>query len=316
MNELNQTPARPPDDRDDLTKINGITKDTAQALNDLGIYAFADLLKSSPESLAERLNPVIPHIDPKFINRYDWFGQAQRLIGSQQMPESFEPQIDETPTPAVQGQKKDTNNTPYKHWRERADFHISFGFPEGEERLHTGVFHYQDDTGEKWEGVAIDQLVNWILSQANLTQPVEAEQPTKPPPPQPVAEETTHLELSDLWVLPVEETVLTGGQGGPTLLRAKSRLDLAGSAAIDLASQQIPFVVEFHLVHTQTNQSKQVASYHGQLKSDELSYEIQQDFPIPPAGLYQLYIVASLSSPGAVPLHLQGPIIEVEPQST
>lgn len=313
MNELNQTPTSPPDDRDDLTKIKGITKDTAQALNSLGIYDFADLLETSPESLVERLNPIIPHIDRTFINRYDWFGQAQRLIGSQQIPESLGAQIDETPVPAVQGQKKDTNNTPYKHWRERADFHISFGFPEGEEQLHTGVFHYQDDAGEKWEGVAIDQLVNWMLSQANLTRPAEAERPTKPPPPQPAAEEPTHLELSGLWVSPVEEAVLTGRHGGPTLLRAKGHLDLAGSAATELTSQQIPFVVEFHLVHTQTNQSKQVASYHGQLESGELSYEIQQDFPIPPAGRYQLYVVASLLSPDAVPIHLQGPIIRVEP---
>jgi hypothetical protein len=299
MNELNQTPARPPDDPDDLTKINGITKDTAQALNNLGIYGFADLLKYSPESLAERLSPIITHINPKFINRHDWFGQAQKLIGSHQ--------------------KKETNIRPFQHWRKLADFHICFGYPESKKQLHTGIYHCQVGKGKKWEDVATEQLVNWMLSQANLPRPAEAERPTKaelptqPPPSQPVAEETIHLELSDLWVLPVEEAVLTGGHGGPTLLRAKGRLDLAGLMAPDLTSQQIPFVVEFHLVHTQTNQSKQVASYHGQLKFGEPSYEIQQDFPIPPAGRYQLYVVASLLSPDAVPLHLQGPVIRVEP---
>jgi hypothetical protein len=105
---------------------------------------------------------------------------------------------------------------------------------------------------------------------------------------------------------------LAGGQQAVELLRAESGLNLTGPAANNLAGDQLPFKIEIYLVNTENHRSQLIASQEGQLTPGVLSYEIQQDFPLPAIGRYQLYLIASLLPPGDAVVHLQGPVIRVE----
>lgn len=320
MNELNQAAETPADNRDDLQQIKGIGQAIEQALNSFHIYCYLDLVDFTPDSLADLLKAKIPSISPHRIKNDDWLGQAQVLAASQQKSESPQPEADDAPVPSAKSQGKNVDKVPHKNWRELADFFVSFGYAvdsEGKERLQTKVHHSQADKLVRWEGVALDQLVNWMLTQANLPLPtaketsVEADRQLKTTSSRPVTEEA-FLELSNLWVSEVKTPVPTGGQQQSALLRAESHLNLSGQAAIRLTNNQLPYIIELFLVDTKTNQSKLVTSDSGQLAPGKLDYKIQQDFDIPSVGRYQFFIIARLLPPGTAATHLQGPIIRVE----
>lgn len=222
--------------------------------------------------------------------------------------------VSKTPEPA----KEHGVETSRKNWREVAAFFISFGYVRdkgGEERLHTKV-QLRGGKAEQWEGVAPDQLIRWMASQAGLPLPPEPESPVETAS---LAEATlpllpaeATLELAGLWVSEVTTPALAGKPQGIGLLRAEGRLNLSGATAHDLTTDRLPFNIELYLVNTQTHQSRLVATQSGQLGIGELSYEFRQDFPIPAAGRYQLYAVARLLTPDDAIVHLQGPIIKVE----
>jgi hypothetical protein len=343
MVKLNQPTDKLPASRDDLQQIKGIGPFTAVALNNLGIYHFSDLTNFTPESLADLLKTMTASISPQRIERDNWLGQARALTQRPQEPSSPQPETDEAAPPLLESQveaaeplapqardqaetgksplpsmerKKRTRAT-HENWRELADFFVSFGYAvdeEGQERLETKVIHYQVDQSEQWEGIATSQLLNWMLRQANL--PLLAELETEveaetPAAAAPLAEETV-FELADLWVSEVKMPALADGQQAVEMLRAESRLNLTGPGANNLAGDQLPFRVEIYLANAENQHSQLITSQEGQFTPGVLSYEIQQDFPLPAIGRYQLYLVASLLPPGDAVVHLQGPVIRVE----
>jgi hypothetical protein len=343
MAKLNQPADKLPASRDDLQQIKGIGPFTAVALNNLGIYRFSDLVNFTPESLADLLKTMTASISPQRIERDNWLGQARALTQRPQEPSSPQPETDEADQPLLESQveaaeplapqaldqaeteesplpfieRKERNRATRENWRELADFFVSFGYTldeEGRERLETKVIHYQVDQSDQWEGVATSQLLNWMLRQANL--PLLAELETEveaetPATPAPLTEETV-LELAELWVSEVKMPALADGQQAVEMLRAESRLNLTGPAANNLAADQLPFRFEIYLVNTETHHSQLIASQEGQLTPGVLSYEVQQDFPLPAIGRYQLYLIASVLPPGDAVVHLQGPVIRIE----
>ena len=324
MNELNQELDRPTGSRDDLQQIKGIGQTIAQALESLGIYRYADLADFTPDSLADLLKVKIPSISPQRIERNDWLGQARALAHSQQKPQTPQDEAKKIPVSSAQPHERNTKRTSKDNWRELGDFFVSFGYvinSKKEERLQTKVHYSQGDKFEWWDGIVTDKLVNWMLNQANLSALIDAEAQTEMEAPierfsQAMVEETTLLELfldlSNLWVSEVKMPVSVIEPSQATMLRAECRLSLSGPAARELTEDRGPFTIELYLVDTHTNQSNLVASYAGRLRPNELGYEIQQDFPIPPAGRYQLYLVAKLLPLGTAVTHLQGPIIRAE----
>lgn len=333
MNTENQTP----DHHDDLRQIKGVGPSIAQALHELGLDRYADLAALTADSLADLLKGKIPAISPQRIERDDWLGQARALAQSQPEPVATTP---EAPQPAqvisqeansaqpsddlsaqaeeqkisAKAERNERKTRPArKDWREVADFFVSFGFAvdaDGREQLQTKVHHSQAEVDQRWPGVVTDELVRWMLYRANLPPPAEMAVEPEPSAPEPAEETAAFLDLADLWVEEVAMPVPMGGDS-PALLRATSRLILSGSAAIDLTIEQIPFTIELYLVDTELHQSRVAASYPGQLRPGQFDYDIEQDFPVPPAGRYQLHLLASLLPPKAIK-YLQGPLIRVE----
>ena len=123
--------------------------------------------------------------------------------------------------------------------------------------------------------------------------------------------ETPSLELYSVEVSEVTIAPQAAGQASSATIRVESWLKLADSARA-LSDNQVPFRVEAFLFDLEIEQSRVVAAHPGQLKPGELTYRIEQDFPMPAVGRYQLYLAAQLPPPWEHSVRAEGPIIRVE----
>lgn len=318
----------PTDKSDDFQQIKGIGELIAQALYELGINDYAELIHFTPEKLSELLKPKVAFISAQRIERDNWLDQAKALVEerkaqSNEQPGESKPTAPETEEIVEESIQKIIPERRSGSWREVADFFVSFGYAidsEGNEQLQTKVHHSQADQLHQWDGIAVDELIQWMLNRANLPAPQETklEGRVEALPPAEVSkaepeEESTYLVLSNLWVSHMKTPVMAqSNQSQKGLIRVEGNLSVAGQDAYRLSYERIPFVVEMYLVNLQTKQSEIVANYSDQLFPEELSYAIHQDFPIPNTGRYQLFVLARLLPPGAIATHLQGPVIRIE----
>ncbi len=311
MNEENEKSGEISGIPDDLQQIRGVAAATARALNNLGILRFADLARYTPAKLARLLKPELSWISAKRIDREDWTGQASKLAHAG----ASEGQSSEKKEAAQEVEA--ISNHP--SWQRRAEFTIFFDYKEetGERNWRTTVYH--DETGEEIEILGYEPFswVEWISRQGNLPLaeqplPLQEEIEALPLPAETPSEDAVHLEVSQLWVREAKVPVAAGGELRKAVLRAESRLILSGPAAVDLTRDHNPLLVELYLVDTESKESERVASYRNFLVPGTLTYDLQQDFPIPQAGHYQLFLIASLLPPGAMAVHIQGPFIRVE----
>ncbi len=324
MTELKKAPLG-----DSLSEeIKGITKPTEQALNDLGIYTKSDLLeyKHKGEQLAEQLRqkPDCKHITFKFITTtHDWFGQAEKQLRQEQPGESSNEAVNPVARVADDATKdlKSAALTPAKipansSKEPLASFVIAFySDPQGRlpfkiEVSREGLF---DRTWDDYDPTS-DRLIKWVLEQdpdlSHLALPQV--QPKPEPPVQTLAGEAVAIQLSDLEVDWMTAPVPYGNRRQMVLVAATCQMTLSGGAAHQLAENQLPYVVELFLVNTATNHSQQVSVLRGELEPNKLSYTaLEQQFPAPPIGEYQLYAMAKLFPPGTAVSFIQGPLIEV-----
>lgn len=327
MDKSDQIPEEQPYHSDDFQQIKGIGKSIAQALNELGINDYAELAQFTPQKLSELLKPMVAFISAQRIERDNWLDQARILAGekktrinmqSEKSPLTApggEDNIDESHQKTIPGRRQES-------WREVADFFVSFGYAvdsAGDEQMQTKVHHSQADLPHQWDGIAIDELTRWMLSQANLPGPQEIREegrgetsPSIEASSAKAEEESTSLILSNLWVSQVKAPALVQSQTPQGLVRVEGNLIIAGKDACNLSYERNPFIIEIYLVNLQTKQSEIVANYSGHLSPEVLSYEIQQDFPIPNVGQYQLFAVARSLPPRIITTHLQGPVIRVK----
>ena len=321
MDKLNQTTGGNSDEKDDLQQIKGIGRANAIALNSTGVYSYADLAKFTPESLAELLQEKGFSISPQRIKRANWIGQARVLARGQEeeIDNSQSENDDSAVMPGIENHMQYPTRKSGENWRELGDFFVSFGYAinrEGDEQFQTRVHFSQADEFKKWDGLVPDELLNWMLNQAGLSpmKDTEAQSETGVP----LVTETTFegevfLDLSNLWVSKVKETISMNNQIHTPMLRAACKLSVSGRDTTELTYDRFPYIVEFYLINNQTHRSKLVASYPDQLFPDHLTYEIQQDFPTPTIGEYQLFLIAKLLPPNTAITHLQGPVIRAIP---
>jgi len=304
---------------DDFKKIKGIGGSIAMALVESGICRYQELASMTPLELTERLKDRVAFISPQRIQRDEWIAQAKNLAKGPPASASHpEKSLDKNGNNTTQDAGKLTTDSKRETWKELADFFVSFGYTtdqEGKERLQTRVHHSQAGYFNQWDGIATRELISWMLRQANLAEVLETKagdpQPVKPGRLQPGPQPATLLELS---YPRIAETEPAGKrQEQATHLRMESKLTVAGTRAEKLCQDRQPYLVEVHLVDLDTNQSERVASDKAQLSPGEQDYRIQMDFPIPLAGRYQLYLVASLLAEGGSVVYLQGPLVRVEP---
>lgn len=304
---------------DDFKKIKGVGDSIAKALVESGICRFRELADLTPLELTGLLKDRVAFISPQRIQRDDWIGQAKNLADqAQPAATGMEKPSERGSANHPQEVEKADTDAKRETWKEVADFFVSFGYtidPEGEERIQTRVHHSQAGHFNQWEGIATKELLGWMLDQANLageaSSEMEAAQPAQQVPSQPEAGPASFLELSYPRVSEAEPAGTSQMQA--THLHLESSLTVSGPRADELCGNRLPYWVEVHLVDTDTNRSERVASYKAQLSPGEQVYTIQQDFPIPRAGRYQLYLVASLLAKEGSVVYLQGPVVRVKP---
>jgi hypothetical protein len=320
----------PTGDMDDFQQIKGIGPSIAQALHASSVHRYADLVNYTPEELVNLLSPKVAFITIQRIERDNWLEQARALAATQgEGDESSDANELPSAAPGLINTSGAANHIkhPAASWREIADFFVSFGHevdPQGDLRLVTRVHHSQADRFEQWQGVATEQLILWMLTQARLTDTEVEYQPPEPQyevrlksPELAPPEEEAQIEISDLWISQVEAPTTVDGVPQSGRLRLVSKVTLTGPDAIHLTYERNPYNIQVYLVDTETNQSNCTSIYNSQLAPEELSYEIQQDFPTPKRGRYQVNVIGQLSLPGksgafrTLFSYLQGPLLRV-----
>ncbi len=314
---------QPPIRRDDLQKIKGIGRVAAQALYSLGINTYEELARYTPASLADLLIGKVSATTLRSIARDNWPEQARSLVlggaasASGQEKRGHTARIKASSTKESGKGKSLSQGT----WRELADFYVSFGYStdsQGAEHLKTRVRHSQANNLNQWEGIATDELIQWMLKQANLPEPpkgsstaITAAAPQLGPGRASSPEETM-IALSDVWVTEVKVPV-TASSREASYLRVECRLVLQDPDAVNLTYYRVPFSVDLYLVDTATNETKLIDTYNDRLSPGDQDYHITQDIAIPQAGRYQLFLFARLLPPAMGAAHLQGPVVRIEP---
>ena len=306
----NPPPDRSPDAEDGLQQIKGIGPSIAQALHSLGIHHPAELIDLTPEGLAEMLRNQIPTMSAKRIVRDDWLAQARVLARRRRERKPSQPETEEPPAASAAARKKEAAQAPREEWLEGADFFVSYGSvvgPDGEKQLQTKAHHSQGDQLKQWDGIATDQLIHWMLQQADLL--AEAA-PGRPP----VTGTQTAAYDAQIEILGVEMSLI-----GPSSCVPEKRLvadvhfKLAGPEAGRVTSSGIPSRIEVHTVDLESGASNLVASKLTTLQPGVLEYTIQQEFGIPDLGRYELHTIVLLLPPGEIMTFHRGPTLRVVP---
>lgn len=306
-----------------LTKIKGIATPTAEAMYDIGIQSYVDLVKylkkHTTNEISEALKKKGVNRGPGLVDKENWIKQAEELSREQ---EKITPESTEV---AVQNEKME-KATSGRGSREY-DFTVSFDFNErnGESILITTVYHDRNGgDDEEFEGSDHSQWVNWILERAQLPTvdeviTPEVEAPKESPPiltEEAVATaEKKHynvmIEINDVKLSPIEPT--------PKLpeKRIKAEIDFAlfGEAAEELSLQKTPYQIEIFTIDRDNGFPKKVASREDVIRSRHFNYTDQLEFKMPAVGRYEFHSVVRLLHPGLNMAYKRGPKIKVEPKT-
>lgn len=296
-----------------LTKIDGIAGKTAEALYEIGIRGYADLLQYSSQRSAQQVSVALKEQGvsrpPAFIDLAAWAGQARRfskLEDAALAPPEAQRELEAKP-----------EEMPSSHDLREHDavFTVSLDVATDGDRepaLRTTVCDRSNGGQEAvFEGNDTAPWVNWILEQAHLPVAVEriAAQDDAISSPVPVEPGDTRLAIGDIQV-----SVIGPNADGPERrLKAEFSLELSGSDAESLASRRIPFRIEAYTLDTVSGVSELVASEESQLVPRVFKYVGQQEFGIPDVGHYELHTIVLLLPPGSTATYHCGPTIRVVP---
>jgi predicted flap endonuclease-1-like 5' DNA nuclease len=307
LEESNQAPDRLSDNGDDFQQIKGIGQAVAQALNNVGIHHYTDLVKFTPDSLGDLLKAEIPSISPKRIEREDWIEQARVLI---------QPTVIERASPQenAEAAKGSSKASPPKKPPQYAGFTVFFDRmtdEHGKQVWQTRVYH--DESGEEtsFPGVETSLWVNWMLKQANLATSARPNSTdTKGlAPPTPV----TPYDAT-IGILAVQVSKVRPSSAVPeSRLVAEVHFQISGTEAEMLTAMRMPYRIEVHTVDLESGASKLVASEESHLRPGVVKYRSQQRFRIPDLGRYELHSIALLLPPGDMMAYCQGPTLKVIP---
>jgi hypothetical protein len=300
MNKRHSAPDDLPGDRDDFELINGIGEGIAKGLYRSGIHRFSELALFTAQELAERIREVISIAPAQRIENDDWIGQARELARRKLI--LVKPKL------LPRGQK------------ELANFLVIFEEitdSEGKVKIQTVINHEQSNQSERWNEIATDALIQWMLAKADL--PGQAPQETPAVigerhvflVPEDELEEEIELTLTDLWVSQAATAAQPSDLSFPKLVHVEGKLNIEGVDAHSLTYELVPFHIKVHLAALEGNLTSVVATFKGQLEPDTLNYTFQQDFPVPERGRYRLSLTARLLFPFTAEAEIQGPILRV-----
>jgi hypothetical protein len=302
---------------DNLRDIKGIGKSIAEALNKFGIWDYADLAKSNPDQLMDMLKGKLPQIALQKASPESWIEQARSLVEERSSElanrnEAASANLDPTSHPPKMPSTR-------KGWREIADFFISFGYEDdesGKESLMTKAHYSQADKQMQWQGLVTGELLQWLREQAPLPVETDSGNLTRVEGAALAVQDqiggAIQVVLSNLWVSEVQAPA-SGSPGAQTsLLKVSSDLSLSGPDSESYVQDRLEYAVDALLVNTKNNQANLVSTYSSRMRPGELVYQVQQTFPVPSPGRYELYLIARMPAPVESITYLQGPLIRVE----
>ena len=192
-------------------------------------------------------------------------------------------------------------------WQELCDVIVSFGYAGGyadennsqqPPQIETRAYYSQCDRFMRWPGIADQELMAWILAQVQEVLPHASAAR--------LGVRLPRLEVVSLTVTAVEPDL----PGSVTSLRAKSNVRL--NKTEDGSRTPVKFRLQFLLTETETSQTKSIAT-EAEIIPGEPAREITCDFPVPPAGRYQVKTILQTWPAGEVLAQAIGPFVRVTP---
>jgi hypothetical protein len=310
-----------------LMEIDGIAKKTAEALYEIGIHSYVDLIHYLSHHTAQEVSEALKehgvNRSPALINKGGWIRQAEGFSQS----ENAAPVLPEGETePAEKPEGASSGHDSRKH---QAVFTVSFDVvkdEDGKPLLHTTVYDERNAGQEKvFRGSDPSPWANWLLDQANLPLAVEriatkvevrgGPSPTQTgateasAPPVPAGLYNARLEIGDVRLSVIGPT----SQFPEKRLKAEVNFHLSGADAETLTSQRIAFRIEGYIVDLESGVLELVASDRSQLEPRVFGYRDQLEFAIPDVGRYEFYNIVLLLPPGELVAYHRGPTMKVDP---
>jgi len=307
-----------------FTKIDGISRKTAEAFYEIGIHSYADLAEYLRQHTAEEVSQALKEHG---LNRPPGLINIQKLTLQAEMFSRAEKNTSaspaEEPQPARNLEDTPPNRTPRDH---DAVFTVLFDVikdEDGEQVLHTTVYD-EKDSGKEQAFLGNDTLqwVNWMLERANLAGltpglpagleqvgtevpvPVEAETAKPGIPAEPYR---AQLTINRLQLTPIKASASVSGKK----LKVELSFQLSGADAPMLASHAVPYRISIYTIEYGKGTPGQAASLDGQLKPQQFEYAHRLEFAEPGAGRYDFHYVVRLPPSGKLMGYYQEPAITV-----
>jgi hypothetical protein len=297
-----------------LMQIDGIAIKTAEALYEIGIRSYDDLIEYLSKETAEEISKALREHNvkrpPAFIKREDWTAQAIKLSKQNNTAHKIP---DKEPKVTKNSDKASRITDSIEHY---AEFTVFFEFmtdEDGDQVLKTTVYDEKNFGKEKiFMGIDTAPWVNWIIGRAQLpvTKTIDAnsveiatEFETLPTP----TLEKPEIEIFDIQIseIPVPP------DAWKKKLMVEIRFRVIGSGAETMTEDQIPFRIEVYTVDYQNRISKLVASEQSKLKPQIFYYMNQIEFTMPDIGNYELRTIINLLPPGELIGYFHGPRFKV-----
>lgn len=307
-----------------LTQITGVAAKTAQAMYEIGIRSYADLIKyleqHTPQEFSTALKDHGVNRRPGLIDREMWLKQAKML-------EQSEKSTDAAHNEAAHAEEA-AKPSPSRHEAKEHDamFTVSFDITiddAGERALSTTVYK-ESNGGEEivFQGTDSTPWVNWILERADLpfvtssaapenkipreTRPGEANAPM---PAIPGELKDFLLEIADVQLSPMSPKLPIL----ETKLRADITIKVSGTDAPRLTMLATAFRTQMYMIKLDDGFPIQVGSYEDQFKPNVFEYSYQFEVVMPAVGRYELHSAVHLLPSGELRAYHEGPVLRVIP---
>lgn len=328
MSKLVNRQASMNDDRErsinELTQISGIASRTAEAMYDIGIRSYADLIQYLEAHTAQEFSAALKEHGvsrrPGLIDREMWIKQAEILERSVTGPDpeyKWEVQAEKSLKASQLGHKGTEHD---------AMFTVSFDSTTndvGERVLFTTVYN-ESNGGEEFvfQGMDTSPWVNWILERAGLPivkasgaseskrlQDSSAGGIKAATPALPDKLHDLRLEIEDVQVSVVNPKLSTS----EAQLRAEVRIKLFGSDAERLTRQATAFHIGIYMLNLDDGFPRQIGARKDQFKPHVFEYSQPFEVAMPSVGRYELHSTVHLLPSGELKAYYQGPVVRITP---
>jgi hypothetical protein len=296
----------------ELTKIDGIARKTAEALYDINIRIYADLIQYLSQHTAEEISETLKergvNRPAAFIEKEKWSRQAEELAQQSetaQAPSEEEVQFEAKPEEVLESAPSHQHD---------AAFSLFFDYvadENGMEILQTKIYDEKNYGNEAvFTGAEPIPWLNWLLQRiqryVGLEEvPIQFEALAPPADVTPLGLQVEVLDVQ------LSEAV-------PTLPIAKKRLaatvqfQISGCEAETLAKETNSIQIQVHTINLESGEWRLVSSERGHLEPEVYEYTSRQEFPMPETGRYEITSSVLLLPPGGRLACHQGPTFKVK----